>query len=317
MKKVLRIFVADIGGTSSRLALYNASPNQEFTLLSQITITTTDYTSIEHLLQSVIKIDDTIDYKQADISVLAVPGPVIHGTPVGLVNLPWDIHLSQDLLNNNIHLINDFEAQAYGCMAEQNTNFLAIRHPEKQVKHGFVVIGAGTGLGHCATIMDEKKPITCPSEAGQISFPFQNSSELQYLEFLRNKFSGKYPNGDRVVSGQGLALLHEYLTGEILAPDQVVQKIDQNSLTTEWFAKFLARDCRNYALTFLEACDMLYLSGGVLIKNPFLVDNQYFIQEFIDCDTKHSDLERIGVRLVKDELIALLGAAKYGFDKLI
>ncbi|MCI5136439.1 MAG: glucokinase, partial [Candidatus Electrothrix sp. AW2] len=48
------------------------------------------------------------------------------------------------------------------------------------------------------------------------------------------------------------------------------------------------------------------------IKNPFLVDNESFRNEFLQSETTAKDLlQQIDVFLIKDERIGLFGAAQY------
>jgi len=59
----------------------------------------------------------------------------------------------------------------------------------------------------------------------------------------------------------------------------------------------------------------LFTSGGVAIKNPFLVDNDFFRSEFKQCSTKVDELlNNISVFLIRNESIGLWGSAYYGFE---
>ena len=107
-------------------------------------------------------------------------------------------------------------------------------------------------------------------------------------------------------------MLHQFLTGIKLEPSEVVTEINADSETTQWFAKFYARDCRNYVLTTLAAGGQLFISGGVAMKNPFLVDNAAFRDEFLQgSGTAQDVLAHISVSLLQDERIGLFGAAYY------
>ncbi|MCX7110412.1 MAG: glucokinase [Proteobacteria bacterium] len=312
MNKITSILVADIGGTNSRFAKYLVTKDGMLQLFSLTNIETSKSTSFPQLLALVKDTNEELCIGSSSMAVFAVPGPIINGSKARLVNVSWDIDISDSSFLDNVYLINDFEAQAFGCMETNNNNVITLKETHKNLDNGFIVIGAGTGLGHCALRIYNNIPITFPSEAGQIYYPFQNEAELEYREFLKKRFNGAHPNGDKVVSGLGLSLLHEFLTGKKLKPEDVARNIGVDSETTIWFAKLFARDCKNYALSFLGLCDTLFLTGGVIIKNPFLVKNNYFLEEFINSDTKKSDLENISIKLVTDENIGLLGCAKFG-----
>ena len=106
--------------------------------------------------------------------------------------------------------------------------------------------------------------------------------------------------------------MHQFLTGKSLPPKEVAGEINAASETTHWFAKFYARDCRNYVLTTLAAGGKLFISGGVSMKNPFLIDNTTFRDEFLQgSGTAQDVLAHISVSLLQDERIGLFGAAYY------
>ena len=86
--------------------------------------------------------------------------------------------------------------------------------------------------------------------------------------------------------------------------------------TCRWFSRFYARQCRNYCLSLLPVVDTLFVSGGVASKNPFLVDNRHFLEEFVGGTTKAQELDAIAIRLARTESLGLLGAAHYGALKL-
>lgn len=312
MNQSLRVVAADIGGTSSRFALFEIPASGQPRLAAQVWLSTERYESFQQLLQAVEDSPEAVSLRAADAVVLAVPGPVTGGTFASLVNVRWDMDVRNiSLPIERLYLINDFEAQAYGCLAESRERIAALRHPERVITRGFTIVGPGTGLGHCAIRRDGERWLSIPSEAGQVLFPFYSAEEQDYLAFLRARL-GEYPTGDRVLSGRGLALLHEFLTGRAMTPAEVAAAIAPDSQTTRWFARLLGRNCRNYVLSLLGICDVLYLSGGVIIKNPFLAENDQFVETFLDSGTKRAELEQVGIGVVRDESLGLLGCAQYG-----
>ena len=157
--------------------------------------------------------------------------------------------------------------------------------------------------------------IQAASETAHAAFPFTGDREQDYRRFLIASAGFEEPTGDLVVSGRGLAFLHHFLTGKQLPPQQVAQQISPQSDTTRWFARFYGRACRHYALAALPMAG-LFVSGGVAVKNPFLVDNDTWRAEFVRSDTKKELLAGIRVDLVTDEAIGLWGAARYGTERL-
>ncbi len=305
----------DIGGTNSRFACFQQKDNN-LLLESAATVTTNDFPSFEELLASLKKKGRHFDLHQHSKFVLAIPGPV---TPADVLSFPaikWTISkssLKKLYLDTKISFINDFTPQAYGCLTEATANALPIISAE-QAQYDIAIVGAGTGLGH-GTLkrISDSAYAHIPSESGQIPFPFTaDEFEQRYRAFIVQQTGIAQPVGDVVVSGRGLAMLHQFFTGKKLKPSEVAAEINAASETTHWFAKFYARDCRNYVLTTLAAGGRLFISGGVPMKNSFLVDNDSFRNEFLQgSETAKNVLAHISVSLIQDERIGLFGAAYY------
>jgi glucokinase len=94
--------------------------------------------------------------------------------------------------------------------------------------------------------------------------------------------SGKtWLSGDDVVTGSGVALLHEALTGEAVSPAEALVRKSRESATCSYFARFYARACRNYCLAMYPV-EALIISGGIAAKNPHVIESPSFTAEFND-----------------------------------
>ncbi len=309
------IVSGDIGGTNSRFAIFS-SKNNNLVLEGEQWTQTNSFDSFEHFLSHIKESDNRYDVNKCCNVVIAVPGPVTSADILSFPNIKWQISKSslQWLYPEaSITFINDFTAQAYGCLTEATANALSLISAEKS-QNDIAIVGAGTGLGH-GTLkkISESTYAHIPSESGQIPFPFTTDEfEQQYRSFIVEQTGSANPVGDAVVSGRGLSMLHQFLIGKALLPSEVAAEINHASETTHWFAKFYARDCRNYVLTTLAAGGRLFISGGIAMKNPFLVDNDSFKNEFLQgSDTAKNVLAHISVSLIQDERIGLFGAAYY------
>ncbi len=311
-----KIFVVDIGGTNSRFALFEVHSHCSMSLINSIWLKTGDARSFEELIKQQETGCPELIISDCDALVVAVPGPVLDEKRVEMVNVAWAIDIGQ--LKKRFHLpiyfINDFMAQGYGCLTQATSDQIKIKDGKSCTPCDIAVVGAGTGLGHCYLKSDGSGGyIPIPAEAGQIPYPFINQEELDFRTFILEKTNIQYPTGDTVVSGPGLALLHNFLTGEDLAPDQVARKIAPENDTTKWFAKFYARSCRNYCLTKLSSAGMLFIAGGLAGNYPFLVNNDTFRNEFVTSPLKSPFLDQLPIYLNTNENNGLWGAALYGF----
>ena len=306
---VHHIFAADIGGTTSRFGWFCTS-GKDLSCIQSLRVATTDADSFPQLLARVL---DSFPPLKTDLAVLAVAGAVEHNTHASLANISWDIDV-QPITHffPRTLLINDFVAQAYACRRPISKNIKILQKGTVDPQGPLAVIGAGTGLGHCALVKDgHGGNIAVPSEAGHAAFAFCGSEEMEYMAFLHRETGADYASADMVVSGPGLSRLHKFLTNETLSPQQVAARFNLSCPTLVWFARFYARVCRHYALTVLPTAG-LYISGGLAIKNPLVIEHPAFRTEFLHALDYRVLLANLPVILSTDEGMGLWGAAEYG-----
>ena len=314
------IIVCDIGGTNSRFACFSKKNDKKLQFKNKLSETTNNYNSFEELLRSIKKTNIQYDPANYNKFIVALPGPVIHEDILASPNVKWTIDrkkLRKFYPSVKIAFINDFIAQAFGCLTEASADASPIiGKTYRQKQNDIAIIGAGTGTGHGALkIIGSSGYLPIPSEAGHTPFPFITKTELKFRDFLIKTNKVTCPVCNDVVSGPGLSCLHQFFTGKSLLPSEVVKELSVDSETTQSFSKFYARSCRNYSLTVLGSGGELFISGGVAIKNPFLVDNDFFRSEFKQCSTKVDELlNNISVFLIRNERIGLWGSAYYGFE---
>ena len=314
------ILAADIGGTNSRFARFSAKSREDMQLLSSQWLPTADYSSFSELLLALPKTNLGLDLPQADVAVFAVAGAVEQGSYANPPLIPWDIDLSQLTSQFKIRspiLINDFLAQAWACGSPIVEEAEEILPGEVEPGATTAVIGAGTGLGKAFLLQDRQgRHFAAPSEGGHGNFCPQSQREFDFCEFARAKASSEYLSWNDVVSGRGLALIHEFLTGEQLAPAEVAGQFTAGAAETlEWAASFYGRVCRNFALDAL-AQGGLYIAGGVAAKNPRLIEHSLFAEEFYSSPRQRALLQKIPVFLISDQQSGLWGAAYCGLQNL-
>ena len=119
-------------------------------------------------------------------------------------------------------------------------------------------------------------------------------------------------SAEHVLSGSGLALLHEYLGGAPEEPAVFTQGPGfASSECCRWFARFYGRFCRMAALALLPEC--VVLTGGVAGKTPALVRHEAFADEFLRArGSQKAFLEGVPVWLNVHPQAGLWGAARAG-----
>jgi glucokinase len=316
---VRSVLAADIGGTNSRFAHFKVDQNDALSLVETEWIDTRKSLSLAHLLNLLKKTPFSLAIENSDIAVLAVAGPVINGVFSNPPNIPWQIDLTSSMKEVHLKrcvLINDFAAQAYACRS-------AIIRSAQQIVSGQIdsnatlaVIGAGTGLGMAALTPDGSGGyVAVPSEGGHGAFPFESAAEFEFMGYVMDELRASYVETEFIVSGRGLSLVHQFLSGHRLTPAEVSAGLSPDSETAAWMARFYGRACRNYALQVL-ARGGVYIAGGVAAKVPALVTHPEFELQFHNSKTMRDLLESIPVFLNTNEESGLWGAALWAAQTL-
>ena len=310
-----RILCADIGGTNSRFGHFEADAAGNLSVAGTKWFRTGEVASFGHLIRLLRKSDFQLKPGDADIVVIAVAGPVERSVYSFPPLIPWDIDITNARTDYGFRkalLINDFVAQAYATRSIVGHSAREIL-PGQIISQGTVaVIGAGTGLGKAMLVSGSNgRYIAMPSEGAHANFPFVSLQESRFQEFLIHKLGEEYITANSVVSGKGLTLIHQFLTGEKLEPKDVMRKCTLDCETLVWASRFFGRVCRNFALEILSLGGM-YIAGGIAAKLPQLVTHEAFSREFRSSKTMGRILAQISVALMSNEESGLWGAAFLG-----
>lgn len=311
-----KILAADIGGTNSRFALLDTAGG-ELVMESSIWLESHGVASFSELLEQLWESEFPVRPGEVDAVALAVAGAVLDGVECrNLPNVPWDIDLRNvDFGVEKVCLINDFSAQAFACRTRAVKDASVIQAGEVREEGTIAVIGAGTGLGYSALLHCETNWTALPSEGGHMAFPFTGKEEAEYGEFNRRESGRRWAEGDSVVTGLGLHLLHKFHTGEDLTPAEISARITPDSETAKWYARFYGRACRNWAIA-LMCFGGLYIAGGVAAKNPIFVNIPEFIEEFHNTHVYGDFLQTVPIMLNCNEESGLYGAGFYAMQLL-
>jgi glucokinase len=310
-----KILTADIGGTNSRFGHFESDGAGRLSLIKSKWFRTGDADSFSRLMSVVAESDFPLKQLDADIVVFAVAGPVENGVYSAPPLIPWDIDITNardDYGFRRCVLINDFVAQAFATRSPAGKYAQEILPGNISPDGTVAVIGAGTGLGKAALVPNEAGGyIAVPSEGGHASFPFVSDQEFKFQEFAMQELGEDYITPNHIVSGTGLSLIHQFLTGKKLEPKDVVAACASSRETLVWAARFYGRTCRNYALEVLSLGGM-YIAGGVAAKLPAMLTHKAFSEEFRCSKTMSRILAQIPVFLITDEESGLWGAALLG-----
>jgi glucokinase len=313
------ILAADIGGTNSRFAAFQVDTDHELSLVATKWLKTRDAGSFYQLLDLLGASDFPIPLQKATTAVFAVAGPVENEIYCKPPNIPWEIdasRLGRDFGIKRCILINDFAAQAFACRSPIMETAQQVLSGRIDPSKPLAVIGAGTGLGHAVLLpLQNGGYMALSSEGGHATCPFESEVEFDFMAFLVRETGEPYVRAETVVTGGGLSLIHQYLTGEKLEPARVAAAVADDSETLKWAARFYGRVARNFALQVL-AYGGVYIAGGVAAKIPRLVTHAEFESAFRSTATMAHVIDEIPVYLNTNEESGLWGAALRGVQMI-
>lgn len=321
----MRVLAADIGGTNSRFALFETQPLR---MRDSVSLSS-DVPDFPTLLDRLEAARPDMAPERVDCLSIAIAGPIEEAKSRGglpergyLSNQPWFVDVPQARAWRQFGpalLINDFTAQAWACtvpgLLDEAMPILK-GEPCPDCVAPRALIGAGTGLGEALLMpMPDGSECIFPSEGGHAAFPFveanEDANEYDFGRFVADRKGLSYARGDDIVTGPGLALLHEYLTGEQRRPADFTSDASfAESATRRMFSRFYGRVARTLALTSLPMSGLI-ITGGLAANRPFLVDSDEFRHEFLHVPPPHRDvIARIPVILNLNQSSGLWGAAQ-------
>ena len=321
----MRILAGDIGGTNTRLAVFESGGGSRREPCSQ-TYPSTAFAGLEEVLADFLTGVDPPCHR----ACFGVAGPV-SGRRVQVTNLPWVIdadRIERRFGFDRVALINDLEAVAWGVpgLAPEDRKTLS-RGSGSQVQGNAALIAAGTGLGEAGLYWDGRRlrPFAC--EGGHATFSPTTDQEWALRTFLARQHG--HVSWERVVSGPGLVAIHDFLSASNGSPDRsgretsgdpaaiVAAARDEGSPTAReavrLFVRLFGVEAGNLALKVM-AVGGVYLAGGIAPRLADWLDEGGFMQGFTDKGRMRPLLEAMPVHLILDEAIALKGAARRALD---
>jgi len=319
------VLAGDLGATKMNLALYKINGSDiEATRSKQYYCR--DYESLKEIVQDFVK-----EHKEKPHSIcVGVAGPVIDNK-ADIVNLGWIVdgdEVKTATGIDNVALINDLEANAYGLAFLGDEDMLTI-HKGKKHEGNMAIIAPGTGLGEAGLYWDGKFYHPFATEGGHADFAPRADIDMEITKYFL-KTEG-IPSWDRVISGPGIRTIYNFLRDEknFDEPEWLKEEFDEENPsaaiseaalankaaicveTMQLFTKYLARECSNLVLK-MKATGGLFLGGGIPPKIQPLIQNKMFIDNYLDCDRQQDLVGLVPIKLIKNDKTALLGAVYYG-----
>jgi glucokinase len=250
-------------------------------------------------------------------------------------NLPWIVDsqkLATELHLQKTTLINDLEANAWGIPALDPKDVVNLNHVKGTPVGNQAVIAAGTGLGEAGMYWDGSQHHVFACEGGHADFAPRNELEIELFRYLSARFG--HVSYERIISGPGLVNVYrflrdtnrgvepQWLTDEMAHSDpaaaisraSVGGKCGLCEQAVDVFVSIYGAESGNLALR-LMALGGVFLAGGIAPKMLSKLTSPLFMQSFLSKGRMQPLLESIPVRVITNDKIALLGAARYAAIK--
>lgn len=324
------LLAGDIGGTKTDLAIYSNEAGPCAPLV-ETEVHSADYGSLQAMAREFLgKVRVPVDR-----ACFAVAGPVIGGR-AKITNLPWSIDestVAKELNLENVHLMNDLEAIAFG-IPSLRTEDLHTLNAGAPVPGGAIgVIAPGTGLGESFLTWDGSRYIAHSSEGGHGSFAATDETQIGLLAYMLKRFD--HVSYENVCSGIGIPHIYEYLRSSgyaketldaaeaIAAAHDPVPAIINFGLdparpsalcaaTVDILVSILGDETGNLALRVL-ATGGVYLAGGVARHVLPALQGPRFLQSFTRKGRFKEFMTQLPIHVIMTRA-ALAGAASYGLE---
>lgn len=322
-QKAIPILAADVGGTKTNIALYNADHNG-LTVLGQKRYVSKDYPSLSTIIH---------DFSAGQLPervCAAIAGPVVNGKSK-LTNLPWVLDSAAMTADMGVPVcfINDLEATAYGLAGLGRDELATLAAGDPAAKGNIAIIAPGTGLGEAGLFWDGMRYHPFATEGGHSDFAPRTVLDVELLYALQQEFG--HVSWERLVSGMGIRNIFHCLVSrrkeqipewlaERMRDEDPAAVISESALrhddllcaeTMELFVRYLATEASSLVLK-LMATGGLFLAGGIPPKILPLLQTDGWTKNFDNNGRMHDLSDRIPVHVVLNDKMALQGAAYFG-----
>jgi glucokinase len=306
--------VADVGGTNTRIALFDPL-RTEFRALRNYT--NRDFSQLEDIIAQWLEHLSEPEPRVCCIAVAAPPS----ADYVAMTNIDWSFscrELASRFGFDQLRRLNDFEANAYALpyLTHRDKELL---FPGKDEPNGrLATLGPGTGLGGAFLDWHAGQPHSFACEPGHMGLTPANQLELELFTLLLAQHSNIY--AELLLSGPGLVLLQRALgdiRGEPTAALDPVE-ISHRAITgeddlcvsaLEIFCALLGSVCGDFLLA-TGSYGGLYLAGGIVPKISSFVRDSTFRRRMIEKGAMGETLAGIPVYAITSSQPGLLGAAR-------
>jgi glucokinase len=338
------LLAGDIGGTKTILRLVEVTEvtltEKTFKTVREAQYTSASFPDLVPIVREFLAQDTYIKPQSA---CFAIAGPVVNNT-CNLTNLNWVLdtqRLELELEIPKISLLNDFAANSFGILGLKDFDVHTLQEGAARENSPIAVIGAGTGLGEAFLVPQGKKYQIFASEGGHTDFAPRNELEMELLKYLRKKLKIEHISVERVVSGQGIVSIYQFLrdtnyeqesptigdkiklweqeSKKTIDPAAIIsqaafkQSDRLSEKTMDVFIRAYGAETGNLALKLLSYGG-IYIAGGIAAKILPLMQDGRFLETFQDKGRVGNLIEKIPVHIVLSPQVGLVGSVLYALQ---
>lgn len=259
--------IGDIGATHSRCALLDEAGRVQ----APETFDNADFPDLESLLVGYLDRRRASDRPAR--GALAVAAPIL-SDHVEMTNIQWSfsqISLQVALGLRRLHVLNDFEALAWGLASVDPSTCVRIGGGTAVSRAAIGVLGPGSGLGVSGLLPSQESWTAISGEGGHVTLPATTAEEAEIIADIRERF--EHCSAERVLSGPGLVNLYHSLSQMAgrglpqVEPDDVTalalkrEPLAEKALNI--FFELLGTVASDLAVT-LGARGGIYIAGGIV-----------------------------------------------------
>jgi glucokinase len=339
------LLAGDIGGTKTILRVVEAQADHTETAKNSLfekRYTSRDFPDLVPMVQAFLKEAQaqTGQSFAPEKACFGIAGPVVDNTSK-VTNIAWTLEgdrLSEQLSISKVSLINDFAAIGYGILGLNDSDLHSLQKGQPKANAPIAVIGAGTGLGQGYLVHNGTSYQVFESEGGHVDFAPRTELEFQLASYLLEKLNIERISAERVISGQGIIAIYEFLRDRNFAQESpeiaeiihtwdteigreksvdpaaaistsALEKRDRLSeKTMQMFIDAYGAEAGNQALKLLPYGG-LYIAGGIAAKVLPLMEEGSFLRSFALKGRMRSLMEKVPVQIVLNPQVGLIGAA--------
>lgn len=317
----ISLLVGDIGGTNTRLALYNSGGTRA---LAEAVFPSREHQSFEEIALAFLA---RTRAPHPGAAVLGIAGP-IKDRIATVTNLPWrlaEAELAKRLKIPRVLLVNDLVVSARGCLTLPPESIVSLsKKPPKPKGNHVAVIAAGTGLGEARLIWTGDRHLALATEGGHGDFAPRTPLQVELWQFLMTRHPD-HVSYERVLSGAGLGALFDFFVsrgGRVpRAVERRLAQGDRNAAITELglgrtfrpasravdlFAEIYGAEAGNLALRELSLGGV-YVTGNIA-RHIVTARRDVFMNAFLQKGRFAGLLGDVPVAVVTDALVGVRGA---------